>query len=74
MRRRVMFGVVIGEVFLAGVPFDVELVPCNLVGDPKVSHFHGSRALALDGVVSNAGGGGVITMDWSCWLLVSEFV
>jgi hypothetical protein len=30
--------------------------------------------LALDGVVGNAGGGGVVTMDGRWWLRVAEFV
>jgi hypothetical protein len=36
------FGVVVFHVFLSGVPSEVKLVTGDLIGDPKVAHFHGA--------------------------------
>ena len=69
-----VLGVVISKVFEAGVPFDVELFACNLVGNPKIAHFHGSGALAFYGVVRDAGGGRIIAVYGRWWLWVTEFL
>ena len=70
----VMFGVIVTHIFMSGMPCDIKLFSSNLIGDPKVTHFHGSRALAFDGVVGNAGRGGVVAVDWSRGLWVAKFV
>ena len=61
---RMGFGVVVSHVFLSGVPSYVELVAGDLVGNPEVAHFHGTGTLALNGVVGNAGSGGIVAVDW----------
>ncbi len=68
-----VFAVVITHVFLARVPVNGELLAGDLVCDPEISHFHGARALALYGVVGNAGSRGVVTMDGGRWLWVAKF-
>ena len=35
-----VFGEVIREIFIPGVPLDVELLVCDLVGDPEELHFY----------------------------------
>ena len=67
----VMLGVIVTHVLEAGMPMDTELLAGNLISNPEVAHFHGARSLAFDGVVGNAGGGGVVTVDWSRWLGVT---
>ena len=74
VRRWVMFGVIVAHVFKAGMPMDSKLFACNLISNPKVAHLHGTRALAFDGAVGNAGCCGVVAVDGSWGLRVAEFV
>ena len=72
VRCWVMFGVIVTHVFESGVSIDVELLASNLIGNPKIGHFHGGGALVLDGVVGNSGSGGVIAIDGSQQLWVAK--
>lgn len=74
VRRFMEFGVVVAQVFGSGVPLDIELLAGDLVCDPEVSHFHRTGTLALNGVVGNAGGGGVVAVEGCGWLWVAEFL
>ena len=56
------------------MPFYIELFSLDLIGYPEIVLFHGAGAVFLDGVVGNARGRGVVTMDWGGWLWVSQFL
>ena len=68
-----MFRKIICQVFLAGLPSDIEKSLFNLVSNPEESHFHCSCTLFLDSVICNACRSGVVTMDRGWWLWVAEF-
>ena len=70
----VVFGVIIAHVFKVGMPMDSKLFACNLIGNPEVTHLHGTGALAFYGVVGNAGCGGVVAVDLSRGLRMAEFM
>ena len=70
----VMFGVIVTHVFKAGMSMDGKLFACNLISNPEVTHLHGSRSLAFDGIVGNASCGGVVAVNGSGWLGVAEFL
>ena len=74
VRRWVMLGVIVTHVFKAGMPTDGELLASNLISNPEVTHLHGTRALAFNGVVGNAGCCGVVAVDGGGWLGVAEFM
>ena len=69
-----MFGVIVTHVLKAGMPMDGEMLAGNLVRNPEVTHLHGTRALAFNGVVGNAGYCRVVAVHGSGWLGVAEFV
>ncbi|EJK50728.1 hypothetical protein THAOC_30183 [Thalassiosira oceanica] len=64
MRGSVVLGHVVGKVECAGSPIEAELVAEVAVAEPVKVHVHGFGLLGLDGVVDDAGGGGVIGLDW----------
>ena len=68
-----VFGEVVGKVFLAWVPCDVEVAQGNLVGDAEKTHFHGPGSLFLDRVIGDADGSEVIAVDWGWRLFVPQF-
>ncbi len=59
----VEFCLVVSKNFLAWMMADGENSLCLLTQQPKISHIHCTRALALDGVVDDAHGGGVVAVD-----------
>jgi hypothetical protein len=69
-----VFSEVIGKIFLARVPANVEMVSVDLVGNPEESHFHGSRPLFFDRVIGDTRGGLVVTMCRCGWLRMTEFL
>mmetsp|Transcript_14003 Transcript_14003/g.31893 ORF Transcript_14003/g.31893 Transcript_14003/m.31893 type:complete len:205 (-) Transcript_14003:3807-4421(-) len=73
MRGSVVLGHVVGIVECAGSPVEAELVAEFAVAEPVKTHVHGFGLLGLDGVVDDAGGGGVIGLDWGGGLLVAQF-
>ena len=70
---RKMLGVVVSEVLYAGFPVDVELVLVYTVTDPVESHIDGFGPSLFDGVVDDAGGAGVVDLDWCGRLRPSHF-
>ena len=69
---RMVFGVVISEVLEAAIPVDEELALVDAVLNPEVSHGHSFGTTQFDGVVSDASGGGVISLDGSGALGVAK--
>lgn len=68
-----MFGVVVTHIFKSRIPIDMELLARNLVGNPKIAHFHRVGVMALNGVVGNSTSGGVVALDGSRRLWVAKF-
>ena len=68
-----MFCEVIGAVGRAAVPVDMVLVLTDAVADPVETHVHSFGAFLFDGVVGEAGGCGVVSLDWRSGLWVAEF-
>jgi hypothetical protein len=64
----VMFTLVIGKVFLTGLPFKRIHILYFFFACPKISHFHGTQLLPFDGVVCNTNGGPIIAVHWYFWL------
>ena len=63
-----MFGVVVGDIDVAGGPENVEVVLADAVADPVETHVHGATAFLFDRVVGNTGSTGIVGLHWCCWL------
>ena len=63
-----VLALVVGKVLLPRVPINFVDILCFLVTYPKISHFHQSRSLSLDGVVCDADGCGVVAVYQCSWL------
>ena len=74
VRARVMFGGVICQIFLSGVVTNLEDFLCFLTQQPKISHVHRPRPLALDGIADDADGRGVVAVDRRGGLRVAELL
>ena len=72
MGDRVMLGIVIGLVALAGFPINVVLFLFLAVADPEKAHVKGLGALLLDSVVGQAGSSAVVGLDRGRRLFVAE--
>jgi len=68
MGAYVVLALVVCKIFLPTVPFNFVDILCFLVTYPKISHFHRSRSLLLDGVVCDADGCGVVAVYRCSWL------
>ena len=69
----VVLALVVSNILLPGVPLNFVEILCFLVTYPKISNFHRSRSLPLDGVVCDADGCGIITVHWCSWLGMPQF-
>ncbi len=69
----VVFTLVIHKIFLSRMPSDIVRILGNFITHPKVSHFHASRSLALNGIIGDADGGRVVAMNWVPGLLMAKF-
>ena len=67
-----MFCVVIAFVVGAGAPVDKELTLVDTVTNPVEAHFHGAGTFLFDGVIGDAGCGGVVSFDGGGWLRMSH--
>ena len=56
---------IVTQVSDAGLPVDEELTLACVVADPTKAHVDCFRSFLLDGVVSEAVGGGVVDLDWN---------
>ena len=68
MGAYVVLALVVCKILLPRVPFNFVDILCFLVTYPKISYFHQSRSLPLDGVVCDADGCGVVAVH-RCFLL-----
>ena len=64
---------VVCQIFLSGMPCDIEVSNFHLICDPKEILFHGARALFFDSVVCDGNCGGVVAMHWCRGLFVPDF-
>ena len=68
-----VFGEVVSLVEAAFFPVDVELTLADAVADPIKPHVDGLGALLFDGVIGDAGGGAVVSLDRRRWLGMAKF-
>ena len=73
MLRRMVFGVVVGDVGFAGSPEDAELFLINSIADPVESHVYCLRSLLFDCAIHDAGCGRVVSGNGGRWLWVAHF-
>ena len=69
----VVFRGIITEIFLLGLIVKFEVLLHLAIKKPEVLHFHCTGALAFDGIVDNADGGGAGNANRCRWLWVSKF-
>jgi hypothetical protein len=64
MRRRVMFGKIIGVIVEAFAPMDQEFAILDAVFDPIEAHVDGLRSVLFDFVIGNACCDGIASLKW----------
>jgi hypothetical protein len=69
----VMFRGIVAQVFSTGLIIKFEVLWCVAIQKPEVTHLHGSGALVFDRVVDDANHGGVVDMNQSGWLWMTQF-
>jgi hypothetical protein len=69
-----MLGDIVAKVFDTRMPEDANVLVGYLVHDPKITHFHGSGALAFYGVIGDANCGGVVAVDRGRRLGMAHFL
>jgi hypothetical protein len=67
-----VFTLVISKIFLARMPSDIICILRDLITNPEVPHLHQTGWLMFNGVVCNANSGGVVAMDRSFGLWMSQ--
>ena len=73
MSGRMLFGEVVSKVASARGPIYVELALFDSITDPVKTHIHSFGSLLFYGVVDDAEGSGVISLDWCGWLGMVHF-
>ena len=68
-----MFGEIVSLVEASFFPIDVELALAYTVTDPVEAHVNCLGSFLFDGVIGDAGGSAVVSLDGSRWLGVTEF-
>ena len=74
MRSWMMFRPVIGEIFGAWSPENMEVAELDAVLDPIESHVDGARSLLLTDVIGDVVGCQIIGDHHSTWLRVAHFI
>ncbi len=73
MSRRVVFGVIVGDIGGSGAPIDQELALSGPVLDPVEAHVDRLRSFLLDGAVGETDSSGVVNLYGRRWLGVAHF-
>jgi len=68
-----MFSEIVGFVQAASPPIDVKLALSDVVADPIEVHVNCFGAFLFYGVIGDARGGAVVSLDRSRWLGMAEF-
>jgi hypothetical protein len=68
-----VLGKVIGTIESTCLPMNDKLALARAVADPVKAHVDGLRSFLLDGVVDDALGAGIASLDWGSRLRVPEF-
>ena len=68
---RVMFTLIVRQIFLAGVPFKRIHILCFFFTSPKIPHFHRPQALLFDAIVGNPHDGCIVAVDGGFGLWVA---
>lgn len=66
--RRMVLGVVIGEVGRTFCPVETELILCGTTAEPVKAHPNHFNAALYDGVRDEAGGSRIVCLDRRSWL------
>ena len=72
MCAAVVFRLVVAQILLTWVMANGQDALCLLTHQPEVSHVHRPRTLPFDGVMEDANGSGIITLDGGGWLGMSH--
>jgi hypothetical protein len=67
-----VFTLVISKIFLARMPSDIIYILRDLITNSEIPHLHQMGALTFNGVVYNANSGGIVAMDRSFGLWMSQ--
>jgi hypothetical protein len=67
-----VFTLVINKIFLARMPSDIICILHNLITNPEVPHLHRTGVLMFNGVVCTANSSGIVAMDRSFGLWMSQ--
>ncbi len=70
----VMFALIVCKIFHTGVPFRRIHILCIFFACPKISHFHRSRSLSLNGVIHDSDGSCIVAMYWYFWLRMAKIL
>jgi hypothetical protein len=73
MRPGVMLALIISQIFLPRVPFNIICILCNFITHPEISHFHRLQVPSLNSVVHDTDSGCIVAIDLYFWLGVSQF-
>ena len=65
---REVFGVVVGQIFVARSPMDTKLTLADTISHPVKAHVDGFGAALFDRVVDDTSGAGVVYLDGSSGL------
>ena len=74
MRRGVMLGEIVGPISVAGPPKDMEITLARAVADPVKAHVNCFGAALFDGVIDNATGSIVVSLEWGGRLRVAQLL
>ena len=73
MGRGMMLGKIVGGIVGAAPPINEKFALFDSVLDPIEAHVEGARAALFDGLVGNAGGAGVVSLQGSSGLRMTHF-
>ena len=69
-----MFGEIVGEIVDTLAPVDMKFTLVNVIANPIEMHVHGFGMTLTDGIIDNARGALIISLNGSGRLRIPEFV
>ena len=67
-----VFGIIVGNVDVAGCPENVEVALADAITDPVEAHVHGAAAFLFDGVIDYTVCACVVRLNGGGWLRMSH--
>ena len=68
-----VFCEIISTIEAAFLPVDVKLSLSDAIADPIEAHVDGLGSFLFDGVIGDAAGSAIVSLEWCGWLWVSQF-